>query len=85
MNEHEARARARKVNGMLAALRSHLPAATDLELLTLVLHDRSVNGGALLRETAELAGLNTPSDTTLDWLQYRLESKTRNARALARR
>lgn len=84
MNEHEARARARKVNGMLAALRSHLPAASDVELLALVNHDRGVNGGALLREMAELAGLNTPSDTTLDWLQHRLESKTRKVRALAR-
>ena len=72
--QYEARGRARKVEAMLAALEAHLPTATTADLLAVV-KLANADGGSLLRQVAELAGVRTPSDTTLAALEGRLEGR----------
>jgi hypothetical protein len=78
-NPFEARARARKVENLLAALERHLPDATTTDLLALV-KLANAEGGSLLRDLASVEDVNTPSATTLASLEGRLEARlTREA------
>jgi len=73
-NRFEARARARKVENLLAALERHLPGTTTADLLAVV-RLANANGGDLLRSLASVESVNPPSAATLAALEGRLEAR----------
>lgn len=64
VNRFEARARAVKAERIAGELRARLPEASAVELFAVARAIR-LQGGGLLREVAELAGVRLPSDRTL--------------------